>query len=634
MTNTTWAHWIAIFATAAIAGCGGGDVSDVLPALPTSAKSLTLSESHTQDVASIKNYRPQSTLKPSLVTLSSLPIGTLAPKSATETLGAPTQIGSSRSIAPTSDTKRTTDLLHWQPSTIGGHIAAVTFKSTEAAGVRLGVRVHSLPPTAILRFYSEGNTTALVVPAQEILATIQRNLDSGDLGEDARTYWSTDLGGDSVTMEVEVPPGIATEQVQIAVPRLSHVYVLLPNKETPVAKSIGDSGSCNNDVSCNPEYDAISKSVARMRFVQSGNSYTCTGTLMNNTASNYVPYFLSANHCISSQTVASTLTTDWFYRASACNSAAVSSTTRSITGGAVLLYNSANTDTAFLQLNSTPPTGAVYAGWSSDLQSVGLGMLAVHHPSGDLQKFSIGALSGYYFCSSGSSFSCSTSDSQSGNHFRVTWSSGITESGSSGSGLFVSANGSQYLVGQLHGGSSSCSNTSAPDYYGRFDVAYEAALSRWLAPVVSVARTAVYRFYNTQNGVHFYTSSSAERDSVIATLPFYNYEGVAFYGYGASTTGVSPLYRFYNTRAAAHFYTISDSERDTVRSTLPWYNYEGPSWYASTTSSTGSTAMYRFYNKNTTTHFYTISSGERDIVQQTLPQYVYEGVAYYAWTTQ
>jgi hypothetical protein len=40
----------------------------------------------------------------------------------------------------------------------------------------------------------------------------------------------------------------------------------------------------------------------------------------------------------------------------------------------------------------------------------------------------------------------------------------------------------------------------------------------------------VYRFYNLANGSHFYTSTVAERDQVMATLAaIYHYEGVAFW---------------------------------------------------------------------------------------------------------
>ena len=40
--------------------------------------------------------------------------------------------------------------------------------------------------------------------------------------------------------------------------------------------------------------------------------------------------------------------------------------------------------------------------------------------------------------------------------------------------------------------------------------------------------TPVYRFYNTQAGGHFFTSSPEERDFVINNLPQYNYEGIGF----------------------------------------------------------------------------------------------------------
>ena len=61
-------------------------------------------------------------------------------------------------------------------------------------------------------------------------------------------------------------------------------------------------------------------------------------------------------------------------------------------------------------------------------------------------------------------------------------SQGTTEGGSSGSGLFRTIGSTRYVVGQLFGGDASCSNREGGDAYGRFDLAYSAALSRWLNP--------------------------------------------------------------------------------------------------------------------------------------------------------
>jgi len=58
---------------------------------------------------------------------------------------------------------------------------------------------------------------------------------------------------------------------------------------------------------------------------------------------------------------------------------------------------------------------------------------------------------------------------------------------------------------------------------------------RFDGPVCKVATTSVdtqpvFRFYNFKKGVHFYTASAAERDSVISHLSkTYRYEGVAYY---------------------------------------------------------------------------------------------------------
>ena len=85
----------------------------------------------------------------------------------------------------------------------------------------------------------------------------------------------------------------------------------------------------------------------------------------------------------------------------------------------------------------------------------------------------------------------------------------------------------------------------------------------------------VYRFFNLQNGVHFYTINEVERAGVVANLPHMSYEGVGWYSYASPAAGTTALYRFFNTQTGAHFYTINISERDNVIANLKQYNYEG-----------------------------------------------------------
>ena len=61
--------------------------------------------------------------------------------------------------------------------------------------------------------------------------------------------------------------------------------------------------------------------------------------------------------------------------------------------------------------------------------------------------------------------------------------------------------------------------------------------------------STVYRFFNTQAGVHFYTASEMERDSILGNSPQFDLEGASFTSAPASDnlTGVAPVYRFLNT---------------------------------------------------------------------------------------
>lgn len=139
----------------------------------------------------------------------------------------------------------------------------------------------------------------------------------------------------------------------------------------------------------------------------------------------------------------------------------------------------------------------------------------------------------------------------------------------------------------------------------------------------------LYRFFNSDTGSHFYTASTAERDSIIQNLPNFQYEGNSFGSNATADNGGSAVYRFYNTETGAHFYTASEEERQNILNTVPKYQEEGISYYSYLEKSDSNTELYRFYNTNTGTHFFTTDASERDNVINTLPQFQYEGVAYY-----
>ena len=142
--------------------------------------------------------------------------------------------------------------------------------------------------------------------------------------------------------------------------------------------------------------------------------------------------------------------------------------------------------------------------------------------------------------------------------------------------------------------------------------------------------TAVYRFFNSNSGVHFYTANEIERDAV-EKLPNFTFEGASYLGADPLTgSEVLPVYRFFNQDTGVHLYTISEIEREAVEE-LSNYLYEGEAFFAYQTEVEGSIPIYRFYNSVNGARFYTPSVVEKNSIEATLPNFQSEGIAYYAF---
>lgn len=398
----------------------------------------------------------------------------------------PKKTGVRRELEETDSFAKTASRLKWTRAESGGQVAAIQISSSGARSLRLGILVGHLPSTAKLRFHAPSDALTYEVVAGEVVAVLEKNRLAGDVSNRGKTFWSPIVDGDTIVFELELPPGIPTSEVSFGIPALSHL-VKSPWERSHLFEmaKIGQSAACEVDVSCSPDWLATANSVALMNFVDSGTSYECTGTLLADTISgSFVPYFITARHCIRDQTTASTLATSWFYRSTSCNSVIASSSLTVNSDGATLLYASSATDTAFMRLNSPPPGGASFSAWSSTVPVLGSDVGMVHQPQGDLQKLSVGTLDEFDSCTKPDAtgkFTCTTANSLAGNYFNVAFSSGSAEEGSSGSGLFSSSGGRRYLIGTFLGGSGSCANPQGSNRFGRFDLAYSAALHQWLS---------------------------------------------------------------------------------------------------------------------------------------------------------
>ncbi len=449
--------------------------------------------------------------------------------------------------------------------------------------------------------------------------------------------------GVATVLEIELPVGQAPSSVALSVPHVIHGDVTAAQAILDAAQTKTACANLNPDATCTnpPAMDAV----AAKNFVDIGDNglpanFSCTGTLLSNKGPTQGNYFLTANHCISTQTAASSLSTDWFFRSDTCNSATLSPKRKFLSGGADFLFgqsidstsfsNPTGTDTTLLRLRNQPPVGALYAGWSAQTRPTGDGTpyVALHHPLGNILRRSTGNVVGTLISVPNESFYIGDAGDP---LYEVKWSAGITESGSSGSPLFAGADSTNpQVIGQLYGGYLTCTNPELTSFYGRFDLAYQNGMINYLNPGYSM----VFRFYNPSRGAHFYSANVSERDQVRETLASLQYEAPAFMVAPAVGAGLSPVYRFFNRSTGVHFYTISESERIQVQNNLAAFNFEGIAWYAvnSTNELAGTVPVYRFFRPSNGTHLYTTSVSERDNIINTLRStYSFEGIAYRAW---
>ncbi|HEV2211019.1 MAG TPA: FG-GAP-like repeat-containing protein [Verrucomicrobiae bacterium] len=335
----------------------------------------------------------------------------------------------------------TTGPTNWTLLPNGWRIWTAEISSAGAAGLRVHLQNLLLPPGAQMLVYAPDQPA----PGTPITAATLNGQSEA---------WTETVLGNTVAVECQLPPETDPGKVAFSITGVSHLYLL------PGAQPQGS--TCENDIACYPAWLTPANGVARIGFVETGNTYLCTGCLLNTVPTTYSPYFLTANHCILNQTVASTLELWWFYQSSTCNGTPPSVTSVPHTsGGADFLATFGPNDFTFLRLRQPPPAGVQYLGWTATPPAIGTAIVTLHHPGGNPTKISFGNIT-----RSDSSF------------WYIQWNNGVTENGSSGSPLL---NSSQQVLGQLYGGYSSCTTPNGIDQFGRFDVTFP-YVEQWLQP--------------------------------------------------------------------------------------------------------------------------------------------------------
>ncbi len=237
-------------------------------------------------------------------------------------------------------------------------------------------------------------------------------------------------------------------------------------------------GYCIQDISCYAGLDELSAAVAFMVYQDGMDSYICSGGLIN-TDNTFEPYFLTANHCLSTQDVADTLECFWDFKTSDCNVdfyeyASAAGASRTL--GAQLLATNAITDFTFLLLTGPLPAARWFYGWTTSQPSHGQTLYRVSHPQGAPQSFSTQTVIGApdVTCTGLPPVNFTYSDRDIGS----------TEGGSSGSPV---VNEEAQIVGQLYGfcsetGCGACDTGCVFQLVdGRFAVTFP-YIERWFQP--------------------------------------------------------------------------------------------------------------------------------------------------------
>jgi len=345
-----------------------------------------------------------------------------------EEFGSPYRFGVARSVHATPQTDGV-----WEQLDAETLLWRLPIASPGAVCLSLGFTRFFMPPHGSLYIYTSDES--------QVRGPFT-NKDNADHGE----LWTPLLNSDAIVVELTIPVS-EVPQLELELTSINHGY---RGFQTEWTLGLGDSLGCNVDVACkegDPWRDQI-RSVAWYTLVSEGYQVWCSGSLVNNTAEDDTPYFLTAFHCfdpVRDLTIAApyeaarTMVVYWNYESSTCGGTWASDGQNQ--SGATFRAAYWASDVALVELGSKPPASynVFYAGW--DRRSTApSSAAAIHHPHSDSKKISIenDPLSLIRLIIAGVDH---------GIHFVVNqWDRGLIEQGSSGCPLF---NSDKRIAGQL-----------------------------------------------------------------------------------------------------------------------------------------------------------------------------------------
>ena len=342
------------------------------------------------------------------------------------------------------------------------NIWQLRIRSVGAYSMNIILQQFNLPEGS--RLFIVGENTGEIKGAY----TTQNNSDSKVLSIEP-------VAGDEILVQYEEPVDVSIPG-EFVISQVAHDFIGVAASGTH--RPLGISGSCNINVNCDVANGSEYIRDAVCRLIIEGTEI-CTGTLVNNTAKDGIPYLITANHCVNSEKQAQLTVFLFNYESPYCGSVD-GDISRSLSGSS-MKASFDSLDFSLVRLNNLPPFNyrTYLAGWNKK-NVAPTSSMCIHHPLGDIKKVSIDQDAAVT-----SNFNSSYLAKGFWNILR--WDKGVTEEGSSGGPLFDQ---NKQLVGTLTGGSASCT-LPTNDYFEKFALAWnyrnETAkqLKAWLDPIDS-----------------------------------------------------------------------------------------------------------------------------------------------------
>jgi V8-like Glu-specific endopeptidase len=317
-----------------------------------------------------------------------------------------------------------------RPTHDGGFVWSASVRSPDAAALRIHIADMNFPEGSELYVWTRDGMA---------FGPYTGNGPNGN-GE----FWTNSVQGDEVVLQIRHRGGEAPSFRIAGVGHITSKWNMSATLNPMSTKTCSMNADCVRSAACGTSAAVADAedAVAHMLFVSGAYYYICSGGLVaDSDGSSQIPYFLTANHCISKGREANSLQTYFFFKDSSCQLGTCPTRGAANTNGASIVSSNRTSDYTLLRLSQNAPGGAAFLGWSTEPVAFANNtpLYRISHPQGAPQSYSEHTVD----TEKGTCQSWPR-----GNWIYSTDTYGATEGGSSGSPV---VNGSGQIVGQLSG---------------------------------------------------------------------------------------------------------------------------------------------------------------------------------------